>query len=152
MEAFGKKVVQLRFVILAVALLLLIPSIIGYNNMRINYDVLTYLPDSIDTIKGQNILKDEFGTGGFSLVIFEGMSDQDIAKTEAKFKQIDHVKSVIWYDDVADLTIPKEMIPSDIYKAFNSGDATLMAVFFDTSTSSDETMNAITQMRKVAKK
>lgn len=152
MEAFGKKVVQLRFVILAAALLLLIPSIIGYNNTRINYDVLTYLPDSIDTIKGQNILKDDFGTGGFSLVIFEGMSDQEIAKTEAKFKQIDHVKNVIWYDDLADLTIPKEMIPSDIYKAFNSGDATLMAVFFDTSTSSDETMNAITQMRKVAKK
>ena len=152
MEAFGKKVVQLRFVILAAALLLLIPSIIGYNNTRINYDVLTYLPDSIDTIKGQNILKDDFGTGAFSLVIFDGMSDQQIAKTEAKFKQIDHVKNVIWYDDVADLTIPKEMIPSDVYKAFNSGDSTLMAVFFDTSTSSDETMNAISQMRKVAKK
>lgn len=151
MEAFGKKVVQLRFVILAVALLLLIPSIIGYNSTRINYDVLTYLPDSIDTIKGQNILENKFGTGGFSLVIFEGMSDQDIAKTEAKFKQIDHVKNVIWYDDVADLTIPKEMIPSDIYKAFNSGDATMMAVFFDTSTSSDETMNAITKMRRVAR-
>jgi predicted RND superfamily exporter protein len=152
MEAFSKKVVKFRFPILIAAILLMIPSVFGYLHTRTNYDILTYLPDSIDTIKGQNILKDEFGKGAFSLVIFDGMSDKEIAKTEAEFKQIDHVNSVIWYDDVADLNIPKQMIPSDVYKAFNSGDATLMAVFFDTSTSADETMNAITQMRKVAGK
>jgi predicted RND superfamily exporter protein len=152
MEAFSKKVVKFRFPILIAAILLMIPSVFGYLHTRTNYDILTYLPDSIDTIKGQNILKDEFGKGAFSLVIFDGMSDKEIAKTEAEFKQIDHVNSVIWYDDVADLNIPKQMIPSDVYKAFNSGDSTLMAVFFDTSTSADETMNAITQMRKVAGK
>lgn len=152
MAAFGKNIVRLRIPILIVGLLLLIPSAFGYFNTRINYDVLTYLPDSIDTIKGQDILMKDFGKGGFSLVIFKGMSDKQVAAVEKKFKKIDHVSSVIWYDSVADLTIPKKMIPSDVYKAFNKGDETMMAVFFDTSTSADETMQAIIQMRRIAGK
>jgi predicted RND superfamily exporter protein len=150
MLGFGKAIVKHRKLILLIGVLLLIPCIIAYVNTRINYDMLTYLPSDIDTMKGQNILMDEFGKGGFSLVIVEGMEDKDVAALEDKFRAIDHVESVIWYDDVTDLSFPKEMLPDDVYNAFNSGDATMMAVFFDTSTSADETMEAITQMRVVA--
>lgn len=150
MLGFGKAIVKHRKLILLIGVLLLIPCIIAYMNTRINYDMLTYLPSDIDTMKGQDILMDEFGKGGFSLVIVEGMEDKDVAALEDKFRAIDHVESVIWYDDVTDLSFPKEMLPDDVYNAFNNGDATMMAVFFDTSTSADETMEAITQMRVVA--
>ena len=150
MVAFGRKIVKLRYVILIAGIALMIPAAIAYFHTRINYDILTYLPDSIQTIKGQDILMNEFGKGGFSLVMVEGLSDKDVAALEDKFKAIDHVDSVIWYDDVADLSVPKEMLPDDVYEAFNKGDTTCMAVFFDTATSADETIKAVQQMRSVA--
>ncbi|MBR0383993.1 MAG: MMPL family transporter [Eubacteriaceae bacterium] len=150
MITFGRAVTKHRKLILLIGVLLLIPAGIGYFNTRINYDILTYLPEDIETVKGQNILKDQFGKGAFSLVMVEGMSDKDIAALEDKFRKIDHVESVVWYDSLVGLEMPKEMIPDRFYEAFNKGDTTMMAVFFDTSTSADETISAIESMRKVA--
>lgn len=147
---FGKAVVKSRIVILIVAIALLIPSFLGMIFTRVNYDMLNYLPDSLDTIKGQNYLLEDFDKGAFSFLIFENMDEKDIVKTEDKIKKIDHVATVIWYDDVADISVPKEILPDKIYDAFNSGNSTLMAVFFDTSSSADETMDAITQIRSIA--
>ena len=146
----GKAVVKSRFVILILAVALMIPSALGMAFTRVNYDILSYLPDNLDTIKGQDYLLDDFGKGAFSFLIFENMDDKDVAATEEKIKEIDHVDTVLWYDDFADISIPKEMLPDKIYDAFNSGNATMMAVFFDTSTSADETMNAIEEIRSVA--
>ena len=148
----GKAVVKSRFVILILAVALMIPSVLGVAFTRVNYDILSYLPDNLDTIKGQDYLLDDFGKGAFSFLIFENMDDKDVAATEEKIKEIDHVDTVLWYDDFADISIPKEMLPDKIYDAFNSGNATMMAVFFDTSTSADETMNAIEEIRSVAGK
>ena len=150
MISFGRAIAKHRKLILLIGVLLLIPAGIGYFNTRINYDILTYLPEDIETVKGQNILKDQFGKGAFSLVMVEGMSDKDIIALEDKFRQIDHVESVVWYDSLAGPGLPKEMIPDKMYEAFNKGDTTMMAVFFDTSTSADETISAIEQMRLVA--
>ncbi|MBQ3334609.1 MAG: MMPL family transporter [Eubacteriaceae bacterium] len=150
MITFGRAVAKHRKLILLIGVLLLIPAGIGYFNTRINYDILTYLPEDIETVKGQNILKDQFGKGAFSLVMVEGMSDKDVAALEDKFRKIDHVESVVWYDSLVGLEMPKEMIPDRFYEAFNKGDTTMMAVFFDTSTSADETISAIESMRKVA--
>ena len=150
MITFGRAIAKHRKLILLIGVLLLIPAAIGYFNTRINYDILTYLPEDIETVKGQNILKDQFGKGAFSLVMVEGMSDKDIVDLENKFRQIDHVESVVWYDSLAGPGLPKEMIPDKMYEAFNKGDTTMMAVFFDTSTSADETISAIEQMRLVA--
>lgn len=147
---FGKAVVKSRVIILIVAIALMIPSALGMIFTRVNYDMLNYLPDSLDTIKGQEYLLDDFGKGAFSFLIFEDMDDKDIIKAEDKIKEVDHVDTVLWYDDLADISIPKEILPDKIYDAFNSGNSTLMAVFFDTSTSADETMDAIGQIRNIA--
>ena len=147
---FGNAVVKGRVVILVIAVILLIPSLLGMIFTRVNYDMLNYLPDSLDTIKGQEYLLDDFGKGAFSFLIFDDMEEKDIVKTEEKIKEIDHVATVLWYDDVADTSIPIEVLPDKIYNAFNSGNSTLMAVFFDTSSSADETMDAITEIRAVA--
>jgi predicted RND superfamily exporter protein len=147
---FGKFIVKFRIPILIIAVLLLIPSFIGISKTRINYDMLNYLPDNIDTVKGQNILKDDFGKGAFSLVVVEGMTDKEVADLKAKFEQVDHVDTVVWYNSIADLSIPAEVLPDKIYNAFNKDDCTMLAVFFDTSTSSDETMQAITSLRNIA--
>ena len=147
---FGKAVVKSRIAILIVAILLLIPSALGMIFTRVNYDMLNYLPDSLDTIKGQDYLLEDFDKGAFSFLIFEDMDKKDIVRTEEKIKEIDHVATVLWYDDIADMSIPMEVLPDKIYDAFNSGNSTLMAVFFDTSSSADETMDAITQIRAVA--
>lgn len=149
---FGKAVVKCRAVILVLAALLLIPSVFGMMHTRINYDMLTYLPEDIDTVEGQNILMDEFGKGGFSFVIVEGMRDKDISALKADIEKVKHVDTVLWYDDLLDISVPKEILPQKYYDAFNSGDATIMAVFFDTSTSSDETMDAVQQIRHIASK
>ena len=119
---------------------------------RINYDVLTYLPKSIDTIKGQDILLDEFGKGGFAMVMVEGMDVKDVAKFKDKLEAIDHVDSVIWYDTILDLSVPEQMLPENIYNKFNSGDTTLMAVFLDRPTSDDESLEAICEMRELGGK
>jgi hypothetical protein len=147
---FGKAVVKYRIAIVVVALVLIIPSVLGMVFTRVNYDMLNYLPDDLDTIKGQEYLLEDFGKGAFSFLIFEDMDDKDIIAAEDKIKEVDHVATVLWYDDIADISIPTEILPDKVYNAFNSGDATLMAVFFDTSSSADETMDAITQIRKVA--
>ena len=147
---FGKAVVKSRVVILIVALVLLIPSVIGMINTRVNYDMLNYLPENLETVRGQKTLLEDFHKGAFSFLIFEGMDDKEIVACEEKIKQVDHVATVLWYDDLADTSIPKELLPDKVYNAFNAGDATLMAVFFDTSSSADETMEAIRQIRSIA--
>lgn len=147
---FGNAVVKYRIVILIIAVLLLIPSVLGMIFTRVNYDMLNYLPDSLDTIKGQEYLLEDFDKGAFSFLIFDGMDEKNIVDTEEKIKEIDHVATVLWYDDIADTSVPMEVLPDKVYNAFNSGDSTLMAVFFDTSSSADETMDAITEIRSVA--
>ena len=145
MIKFGKGVVKCRFLILILAFLLLIPSAIGYMKTRINYDILSYLPGQIETMKGQDILLDEFGTGAFSFVVVEGMQDKDLQKIADKIEDVPHVKNVIWYGSIMDFSIPREALPDDIYNFFNNKDADsqLMAVLFDESMSSDGTMDAI---------
>lgn len=149
---FGKWVVKCRIPILILAVALLVPSLIGMIMTRINYDMLTYLPDDIDTVVGQDILMDEFGKGAFSFVIIEGMDPKDVSSLREDISHVDHVDTVLWYDDFADVSVPMEILPSKLYDAFNSGDSTMLAIFFDTSTSSDDTMEAITAIRSIAGK
>ncbi len=152
MIKFSKAIVKHRLLILIIAAVLIIPSVIGMAGTRINYDMLSYLPDDIETIEGQDILLKDFGKGAFSFVIVDGMEDKDISKLRGKLEKIDNVDSVIWYDSLMDISVPKEVLPDEIYNAFNSGDSTVMAVFFKTSTSADETMQAIKEIRKTAGK
>ena len=149
---FGKAVVKYRIPIFVLALLLLIPSVFGMVSTRINYDMLTYLPDSMDTVIGQNELMNDFGKGAFSFVIFEDMPDKDVEAVCDKIKQVDHVDTVLWYSSLADISVPKEILPDKVYDAFNAGNATMAAVFFDTATSADVTMDAIREIRSIAGK
>lgn len=150
MHKFGHAVVKLRVPIIIIAVLLLIPSTFGYLNTRINYDMLDYLPADMDTVKGQNILKDEFGKGAFTLIVTEGMSDHDVADLTDRIKDVDHVASALSYADIASPSLPVEAIPEDLRDNFVKGDDQLIAVFFDTGTSSDETMEAVTTIRGLA--
>ena len=150
MEKFGKAVVRFRIPIIIIALLLMIPSVIGIQATRINYDMLTYLPEGIDTVDGQNILMDEFGKGAFSFIIVEGMEDKDVAQLRQDVEKVDHVDSAIWYDSIADISIPKEFLPEKLKDVFVNGDSTVIAVFFDTSSSADETIEAIEKIRDIA--
>ena len=150
MEKFGKAVVRFRIPIIIIALLLMIPSVIGIQSTRINYDMLTYLPEGIDTVDGQNILMDEFGKGAFSFIIVEGMEDKDVAQLRQEVEKVDHVDSAIWYDSIADISIPKEFLPEKLKDVFVNGDSTVIAVFFDTSSSADETIEAIEKIRDIA--
>lgn len=149
---FGKWVVKCRIPILILAIALLVPSLIGMIMTRINYDMLSYLPGDIDTVVGQDILMDDFGKGAFSFVIIEGMDPEDVSSLREDISHVGHVDTVLWYDDFADVSVPMEMLPSKLYDAFNSGDSTMLAIFFDTSTSSDDTMEAITEIRSIAGK
>lgn len=149
---FGKWVVKCRIPILILAIALLVPSTVGMIKTRINYDMLTYLPGDIDTVAGQDILMDEFGKGAFSFVIIEGMDPEDVSSLREDISHVEHVDTVLWYDDFADVSVPMEMLPSKLYDAFNSGDSTMLAIFFDTSTSSDDTMEAISKIRNIAGK
>ena len=150
MEKFGRKVVQLRIPILILSLVLLIPSFLGYVSTRVNYDILSYLPKDIETMVGQDILVDEFGTGAFSMFVVEGMEPKEIAGLKADIEQVEHVEKVIWYDSVMDISVPMEMVPDELYEAFNSGEATMMAIIFNETASADGTMEAIENIRKVA--
>ena len=152
MVNFGKKVVKYRVLILILGVLLLIPSVFGYLHTRVNYDVLTYLPDNIETMKGQDILVNDFGTGAFSMFIVDGMEEKDVAELKEKIEKVDHVANVIWYDSISDISVPMSMLPDDIYDVFNSDTGTMMAIFFDEGTSSDGTMDAIAQIRGIAGK
>ncbi|MCR5329859.1 MAG: MMPL family transporter [Lachnospiraceae bacterium] len=146
----AKAVVKYRIPILVATLLLMIPAVLGYAGTRVNYDMLDYLPESMDTVKGQNELMNDFGKGAFSFIIAENMKEKDVAELKSKIEKVEHVETVIWYDSLADLSIPMEMLPDKVYKAFNTDNATMMAVFFDSSTSADVTMDAIREVRKIA--
>ena len=152
MKKIGKAIAKGRYLIFILALALLVPSAIGYLNTRVNYDILSYLPESLETVSGQDIMVDEFGMGAFSMVIVEGMDNKDAAALEADLETINHVKEVLWYDDMLDLSVPVSMIPDSIRNAFFQGDATMMIALFDNTTSADETMEAITDMRKMVGK
>ena len=145
----ARSIVKHRIVILIIGILLLIPSVFGILGTRINYDMLNYLPEDMETVIGQDLLMDEFGKGAFSFIIVEDMPVKDVSELKAKLENVDHVDSVIWYDSIADLSIPVEILPEKIYNAFNTENATLMAVFFDSSTSADVTMNAIREIREI---
>ena len=149
---FSKAVVKCRIPILIIAIALLIPSVLGMAATRINYDMLDYLPEDMDTVIGQNELMEDFGKGAFSMLVIENMPEKDIAELEQKIKQVDHVDSVVWYDSIADLSVPMQLLPAKIYNEFNTDDATLMAVFFDSATSADVTMDAIREIRAIAGK
>ena len=150
MKKVSDLIVKLRIPILILAVILIIPSIYGMKHTRINYDMLTYLPSDMETVVGQDILLQDFHKGAFSLVILERMSSKEVSALEDQFKQVDHVDTVIWYDDIADTSIPMEILPDKYYDIFNSGNATMLAIFFDTSTSADETIEAVTQIRALA--
>ena len=147
---FSKAVVKCRVPILIITLLLMIPAALGMAGTRINYDMLDYLPADMETVVGQNELLEEFGKGAFSLLILEDMPARDVSALKDKIEQVDHVESVLWYDSLLDITVPMELLPERLYDAFNAGNATMMAVFFDTSTSSDLTMDAIREIRSIA--
>ena len=149
---FSRAVVKYRIPILIIAVLLMVPSVLGMIGTRINYDMLDYLPSDMDTVVGQNELKEDFGKGAFSFIIVEDMKDKDVAALCDKIKEVDHVDSVIWYSTLADVSIPKELIPDKIYNEFNTDNATMVAVFFDSATSEDVTMDAIREIRSVAGK
>lgn len=149
---FSRAVVKYRIPILIIAVLLMIPSVLGMIGTRINYDMLDYLPSDMDTVIGQEELKEDFGKGAFSFIIVEDMKDKDVAALCDKIKEVDHVDSVIWYSTLADISIPKELIPDKIYNEFNTDNATMVAVFFDSATSEDVTMDAIREIRSIAGK
>lgn len=149
MNKFGEFIVRNRLLILIIGILLMIPAGLGYINTRVNYDILSYLPKDINTMKGQDILKEDFGQGGFSFVMLDGMSAKEVKETAEKIEGIEHVSSVVCYDSMTDLNIPKEVLPENIYDFFNKGDTTMMAVFFDDTTSADGTLEAIETMRKI---
>ena len=146
----GKWIAKHRVLMLLIGFLLVIPSVIGIANTRVNYDLLSYLPEHLETVKGQDIMVDEYGMGAFSMVVVENMKMKDIQALEDKFSEVPHVKDVLWYDDVADISLPVEMIPKDLREAFFKGNATMMLVLFDDTTSSDNSMEAVEEMRKIA--
>lgn len=152
MEKLGRKIVKFRIPVFVISILLLIPAAIGYVNTKVNYDILYYLPDEIETMKGQDILVDQFGTGAYSMFICEGMENKDVAKLKSQIEEVEHVAKVVWYDSFADISTPMEMLPEKIRSAFNSDDSTMMFIIFETTTSADETMDAIEDIRGIAGK
>ncbi len=152
MIRFGEWIAKHRIPVLLAGILLLIPSALGFLHTRVNYDILSYLPKDINTMVGQDILKEEFGKGGFSFVITEGMQPREVAETAEQIKAIDHIADVVCYESLTDLRIPKEILPQKVYDAFNKGDTEIMAVFFDDTTSADSTLAAIDEMRAVTSK
>ena len=148
----GKWIAKHRILIVLIGILLLIPSVIGTIKTRINYDILSYLPESLETVKGQDVMVDEFGTGAFSMVVVEDMPLKDVQKLKNKFEEIEHVKKVLWYDDIADISVPTSMMPKDLKNIFFADDSAMMLVLFDNTTSSDEAMEAVTNMRAIADK
>ncbi|MCI6998592.1 MAG: efflux RND transporter permease subunit [Eubacterium sp.] len=152
MEKLGRKIVKFRIPVFVISILLLIPAMIGYVNTKVNYDILYYLPDEIETMKGQDILVDQFGTGAYSMFICKGMENKDVAGLKSQIEEVEHVAKVVWYDSFADISIPMEMLPEKIRSAFNSDDSTMMFIIFETTTSADETMDAIEDIRSIAGK
>ena len=152
MEKTGRAIVKLRIPILILAAILAVPSFLGFINTRVNYDILSYLPGDIDTMKGQDIMLEEFGKGGFAFVVLEGMNDNDVTELKSEFEQLDAVDKVIWYNSVADISVPKEVLPESIFDKFNKDNSTMMAVFFNTTSSDDSALDAVVKMREIAGK
>ena len=150
MIKFGKWIAKHKVIIVIISMLLLIPSFLGMAATRVNYDILSYLPESLETVEGQDIMVDEFGMGAFSMVVVEDMELKDVAALKEKFQNVEHVKDVLWYDSVADLSIPVSMIPEKFKDGFFNDDATMMIALFDNTTSSDAAMEAVSDMRKIA--
>ena len=148
----GKWIAKHKILIIIIGIALLIPSYLGMAATRINYDVLSYLPDTLETVKGQDIMVDQFGMGAFSMIVVEDMELKDVAALKEKIEAVDHVKKVLWYDSVLDLSVPVEMLPKDLRDAFFKGDATMMIALFDNTTSSETSMEAVTQIRKITSK
>lgn len=149
MVKIGKWIAKHKKLILLIGILLLIPSYMGMAATRINYDVLSYLPDTLETVKGQDIMVDEFGMGAFSMIVVEDMEMKDVSALKEQVESVDHVKDVLWYDSVMDISVPVEMLPKELRDAFFQGDATMMIALFDNTTSSDEAMAAVTELRKI---
>ena len=149
---FSKAVVKGRIPILIITLLLMIPAVLGMIGTRINYDMLDYLPSDMDTVVGQELLKEDFGKGAFSFIILEDMPAKDVSALKEKIEQVEHVDTVLWYDDLADISVPMELLPEKVWKEFNTDHSTMMAVFFDSATSEDVTMDAIREIRSIAGK
>lgn len=147
---FSKAVVKCRVPILIITLLLMIPAVLGMVGTRINYDMLDYLPSDMDTVVGQDLLKEDFGKGAFSFIILEDMPAKDVVALKEKIEKVNHVETVLWYDDLADISIPMELLPEKVWKEFNTDHSTMMAVFFDSATSEDVTMDAIREIRSIA--
>ncbi|MCI6006529.1 MAG: MMPL family transporter [Blautia sp.] len=152
MVKVGKGIARHRKLIILISLLLLIPSVMGFAATRVNYDVLSYLPDTLETVKGQDIMVDEFGMGAFSMIVVENMEMKDVAALKEEIEQVDHVENVLWYDSVMDISVPVEMLPDNLREGFFRGDATMMIALFDNTTSSDDSMDAVTEMRKIVSK
>ena len=147
---FSKAVVKCRVPILIITLLLMIPAVLGMVGTRINYDMLDYLPSDMDTVVGQDLLKEDFGKGAFSFIILEDMPAKDVVALKEKIEKVSHVETVLWYDDLADISVPMELLPEKVWKEFNTDHSTMMAVFFDSATSEDVTMDAIREIRSIA--
>ncbi len=152
MVSVGKKIVKYRIPILIISILLLVPSVFGYLNTKVNYDILYYLPDEIDTMVGQDVLLNDFGKGAFSMFLVEGMEKKDVAKLKSKIEKVDGVDSVIWYDSILDISVPMELLPENLLDVFQNGDTTLMAIFFQDTTSASKTMEAIEEIRSIGNK
>lgn len=148
----GKWIAKHKKLILFIGLVLLVPSVFGYVSTRVNYDVLSYLPETLETVEGQDIMVDEFGMGAFSMVVVEDMGLKDVAALKEKIQNVDHVEDVLWYDSVMDLSVPIEMLPKDLKEGLFKGNATMMIALFDNTTSSDEAMDAVTEMRSIVSK
>ncbi len=149
---FAKVVVKYRIPILIVTVLLMIPSIFGIINTRVNYDMLTYLPSDMETVIGQKELLADFDKGAFTFLILEDMSNKDVVRLKEKIEAVDHVDTVLWYDSLADLSVPMELLPEKVYKEFNTDHSTMMAIFFDTGTSDDLTIKAVEELRSLCGK
>lgn len=149
---FGKWITKHKVLVLILALILAVPAVFGYVSTRINYDVLSYLPNSLETVSGQDTMVDEFGMGAFSMIVVEDMENKDVVVLKDKLKKVDHVENIIWYDDLVDISVPTEMLPDKLREALFNGNATMMIALFDDTTSADSTMDAISDMREIVQK
>ena len=152
MNKVSKAIAQSRMLILVIAFLLLIPSVLGYLKTDVNYDILGYLPDELDTRIAQSILKDDFDCGSLGMLIVENMEDKDVSKLKEEVKKVEGVNDVIWIDDAIDLSVPKEILPEDIRDIFYSENSTLMIIKFAGTDASTETEKALSDVRKIAGK
>ncbi len=149
MIAVGKWITKHKTLIIILSILLLIPSVIGMAKTKTNYDLLSYLPDTLETVSGQDIMVDEFGMGAFSMVIVENMDMKDVSALKEEIKDVQHVSDVLWYDSVMDISVPVEMLPQEVKDVLFHGDATMLIVLFDDTTSADHSMQAVTDLRKL---